>query len=96
MRLHRGLCPHSQVAAVASGHTRPDGPSDGQLDVCRLPESTYLAGGRFTASDMLTFWTEAIVRAEADGYSLCRLAGEMTWALRDAPGWSIWSATNRS
>jgi MEDS: MEthanogen/methylotroph, DcmR Sensory domain len=61
------------------------GPSGGQLDV-HLPESTYLAGGRFTASDMLTFWAEAIVRAEGDGYSFCRLAGEMTWALRDEPG----------
>jgi MEDS: MEthanogen/methylotroph, DcmR Sensory domain len=31
------------------------GPSSGQLDV-HLPESTYMAGGRFTASDMLAFW----------------------------------------
>ena len=35
---------------------------------------------------MLTFWTEAIARAGSDGYSFCRLVGEMTWALRDAPG----------
>ena len=57
----------------------------GQLDI-HLPESTYLAGGEFTTSDMLDFWTEAIVRAGSDGYPFCRLAGEMTWALRDAPG----------
>jgi hypothetical protein len=57
----------------------------GQLDI-HLPESTYLAGGEFTTSGMLAFWTEAIVRAGSDGYSFCRLAGEMTWALRDAPG----------
>jgi MEDS: MEthanogen/methylotroph, DcmR Sensory domain len=59
--------------------------SDGQLDV-HLPESTYLAGGEFTTSDMLTFWTESLVKAEIEGYSFCRLVGEMTWALRDAPG----------
>jgi hypothetical protein len=57
----------------------------GQLDI-HLPESTYLAGGRFTAGDMLMFWTEAILRAGIEGYSFCRLVGEMTWALRDAPG----------
>jgi len=56
-----------------------------QLDV-HLPESTYLAGGRFTTSEMLTFWAENLVKAEIDGYSFCRLAGEMTWALRDMPG----------
>jgi hypothetical protein len=56
-----------------------------QLDV-HLPESTYLAGGRFSSSDMLTFWSEHLVKAEVEGYSFCRLAGEMTWALRDMPG----------
>lgn len=60
-------------------------PGDGQLDV-HLPESSYLAGGEFTTGDMLTFWIDHILRATADGYSFCRLAGEMTWALRDAPG----------
>ena len=59
--------------------------SDGQLDL-HLPETTYLAGGEFTTSDMLTFWTESMVKAEIEGYSFCRLVGEMTWALRDAPG----------
>jgi len=61
------------------------GPFGGQLDV-HLPESTYLAGGEFTTADMLTFWTESMVKAEIEGYSFCRLVGEMTWALRDAPG----------
>jgi hypothetical protein len=60
-------------------------PPDHRLDV-HLPESTYLAGGRFTSRQMLTFWTENLVRAEGEGYSFCRLAGEMTWALRDMPG----------
>ena len=61
------------------------GPLGGQLDI-HLPESTYLAGGEFSTADMLTFWTEAMVKAEIEGYSFCRLVGEMTWALRDAPG----------
>ena len=61
------------------------GHGDRQLDV-HLPESTYLAGGEFTTSHMLTFWTEGMMKAELDGYSFFRLAGEMTWALRDAPG----------
>ncbi|HTT55203.1 MAG TPA: MEDS domain-containing protein [Streptosporangiaceae bacterium] len=61
------------------------GPPDGQLDI-HLPETTYLAGGEFTTSDMLTFWTENMSKAEIEGYSFYRLAGEMTWALRDAPG----------
>ena len=61
------------------------GPFGGQLDV-HLPDSTYLAGGEFTTSHMLTFWTEHMSKAEMEGYSFCRLAGEMTWALRDAPG----------
>lgn len=65
----------------------PSGPdyATGQLDI-HLPESTYLAGGEFTPSDMLTFWTEGMIKAQHEGYSFCRLAGEMTWALRDAPG----------
>jgi DcmR-like sensory protein len=58
---------------------------DGQLDV-HLPEATYLAGGGFSPDDMLTFWTESIIKAGIEGYSFCRLVGEMTWALRDAPG----------
>jgi hypothetical protein len=61
------------------------GLSSSQLDI-HLPESTYLAGGEFSVSDMLTFWTESMAKAEIEGYSFCRLVGEMTWALRDAPG----------
>lgn len=73
-----------RLESLRSNCGRPPAP-DGQLDV-HLPESTYLAGGEFTTSDMLTFWTESLVKAEIEGYSFCRLVGEMTWALRDAPG----------
>jgi hypothetical protein len=58
---------------------------DGQLDI-HLPESSYLAGGAFGTDDMLMFWVENMSKAAVEGYSFCRLAGEMTWALRDAPG----------
>jgi len=61
------------------------GPGDGQLDI-HLPETTYLAGGEFTPSDMLAFWTNGMTTAALEGYSFCRLVGEMTLALRDAPG----------
>ena len=72
------------LAALPRAAGEP-GPLDGQLDI-HLPESTYLAGGEFSTSDMLTFWTENMIKAEVEGYTFCRLAGEMTWALRDAPG----------
>jgi MEDS: MEthanogen/methylotroph, DcmR Sensory domain len=61
------------------------GAGRGQLDI-HLPETTYLAGGEFTPSDMLTFWTDGMTNAALEGYSFFRLVGEMTWALRDAPG----------
>jgi hypothetical protein len=61
------------------------GPLDSQLDI-HLPETTYLAGGEFTTADMLTFWMENMVKAEIEGYSFCRMAGVMTWALRNVPG----------
>jgi hypothetical protein len=78
-RLESSLTQDSPGSGPSSGHC------GGQLDI-HLPESTYLAGGEFTASDMLTFWTEGMNKAELEGYSFCRLVGEMTWALRDAPG----------
>jgi len=67
------------------GASGEPGPFDGQLDI-HLPESTYLADGEFTTSDMLTFWTENMIKAEIEGYSFYRLVGEMTWALRNVPG----------
>jgi hypothetical protein len=73
-----------QLELLPRSHGEP-GPLGSQLDV-HLPESTYLAGGEFTTRHMLAFWTESMNKAEIDGYSFCRLAGEMTWALRDAPG----------
>jgi len=73
-----------RLEALAGASWEP-GPFDCQLDI-HLPESTYLADGEFTTSDMLTFWTENMIKAEIEGYSFYRLVGEMTWALRNVPG----------
>jgi hypothetical protein len=73
-----------QLESLRCAAGRPGSPQ-GQLDV-HLPESTYLASGGFSPDDMLTFWAESMVKAEIEGYTFCRLVGEMTWALRDAPG----------
>lgn len=56
-----------------------------RLDV-HTPESSYLAGGGFSREEMLNFWTEHLDAAADDGFPFARLVGEMTWALRDAPG----------
>jgi MEDS: MEthanogen/methylotroph, DcmR Sensory domain len=73
-----------QLEALPGAHAGQQ-PCHGKLDIY-LPESTYLADGEFTTSAMLTFWTESVTKAEIEGYSFCRLVGEMTWALRDVPG----------
>ena len=88
----RGTAKRLEALPGASGEP---GHFNGQLDI-HLPESTYLADGEFTTSDMLTFWTENMIKAEIEGYSFCRLVGEMTWALRMCPGWSTWSAMSPS
>jgi hypothetical protein len=74
----------SQLRALHQEGVSPDA-AGSQLDV-HLPELTYLAGGGFSPGDMITFWTETLAKAEIDGYPSCRIAGEMTWALRDVPG----------
>ncbi|MCU1373525.1 MAG: protein kinase family protein [Actinomycetia bacterium] len=56
-----------------------------QLEVQRS-EDTYLASGRFGTAEMLGFWDQAIARLGDDGFESARIAGEMTWALRDVPG----------
>jgi hypothetical protein len=73
-----------RLQSLTRSSARPGWPGH-QLDI-HLPESTYLAGGEFTTSHMLAFWIEGMLKAKLEGYSFFRLAGEMTWALRDAPG----------
>lgn len=62
-----------------------DDEQSAQLDV-HLPENSYLAGGGFSREDMLNFWMDHLNAAVDDGFQFSRLVGEMTWALRDAPG----------
>lgn len=62
-----------------------EGARDRQLDV-HLSDTSYLSGGVFTRGHMLSFWSEHLEKATEHGFGFCRLAGEMTWALRDVPG----------
>jgi hypothetical protein len=58
----------------------------GQLDVVDVGES-YLSGGGFSPDRMLDFWGRGVtVALRSQGYAFVRAVGEMTWALRDAPG----------
>jgi hypothetical protein len=49
-------------------------------------ENTYLSDGSFSTDAMLEFWDSAVGGAFEHGFDFSRAAGEMTWALRDAPG----------
>jgi len=57
----------------------------GQL-VFATPEETYLREVRFNPDRMIAFLRETAEQAAAEGYSALRVTGEMTWALRGAPG----------
>jgi hypothetical protein len=50
-------------------------------------ETAYLVGGEFVPTRMVKFWDDNVRSALSDeGYSFVRSVGEMTWALREAPG----------
>jgi hypothetical protein len=55
-----------------------------QLEV-KHSTDTYLSGGGFTGDDMMAFWKRSI-DAAIGPFDFFRAVGEMTWALRDAPG----------
>jgi hypothetical protein len=59
----------------------------GQLQMHTSSE-TYLAcgAGRFTTDDMINFWEDSVGRAMSGDFRFARMAGEMSWALRDLPG----------
>jgi chemotaxis family two-component system sensor kinase Cph1 len=57
----------------------------GQL--CLIPASdAYLRHQVFRPDEMLEFWKEKLVRAQAEGYAVMRVTGETTWAERGYPG----------
>ncbi|MGE3287630.1 MAG: MEDS domain-containing protein [Pseudonocardia sp.] len=73
------------------------GPLSAQLDVelfqtsgqfeLLTSDDAYLPDGRFVADRMMSFWESGFAGAlDQDGYGFVRAVGEMTWALRDAPG----------
>ncbi|MGD9526492.1 MEDS domain-containing protein [Pseudonocardia sp.] len=57
----------------------------GQLEVQQSQE-TYLSGGGFSTPTMIDFWEDSIGGALSGEFSFARAVGEMTWALRQAPG----------
>jgi len=59
---------------------------DGQFDLLASDEA-YLVGGTFRLDRMIEFWDDWVAPAVSSGrFPLVRAVGEMTWALRDAPG----------
>jgi MEDS: MEthanogen/methylotroph, DcmR Sensory domain len=65
-----------------------DGPTDTrpQLEVF-TSDDAGMRTGAFDTDNMLALWQEAVSSALDDGgYSFVRGVGEMTWALREAPG----------
>jgi hypothetical protein len=57
-----------------------------QLEV-KAATDAYLRTGAFSTSEMLDFWGESLADSLGSGnFQFARLGGEMTWALRDAPG----------
>ncbi|HZA15524.1 MAG TPA: MEDS domain-containing protein [Pseudonocardiaceae bacterium] len=59
--------------------------SDSQLEL-RASTDAYLRSGRFCTEEMLAFWENFIGPAVAGRFRFARSVGEMTWALRQAPG----------
>jgi hypothetical protein len=57
-----------------------------QLEVQRSTDS-YLPDGKFLGADMIEFWKRAMEASLGSArFDFFRAVGEMTWALRDAPG----------
>lgn len=49
-------------------------------------KDSYLATGRFDAGATKAGWFEAIAQSAARGYAVMRIAADMSWAARYAPG----------
>jgi MEDS: MEthanogen/methylotroph, DcmR Sensory domain len=59
----------------------------GQLEIHRSPAAYQgCAAGQFTTEDMIRFLDDSIGRAMSDNFHFARVVGEMSWALRDLPG----------
>jgi two-component system NarL family sensor kinase len=58
--------------------------------VLGAPEDSYLRRGSFDAESMLAYWADATAEATRLGFPVLRIAGEMGWVLRGAPGVEGW------
>jgi hypothetical protein len=74
-----------EPATVLAGVGADVGADTSQIDVMKSTE-TYLRLGHFSTTSMLAFWDNAVSDALEGGFPFFRAVGEMTWALRDAPG----------
>lgn len=61
--------------------------ASGQLEIHTSPATELgLPAGGFSTADMIRFLDETIGRAMSANFPFARVVGEMTWALRDMPG----------
>ncbi|HEX2264431.1 MAG TPA: MEDS domain-containing protein [Pseudonocardiaceae bacterium] len=77
--------PREVLAALGSEMEVDRWISDSQLEL-RASTDAYLRSGRFCTEEMLAFWENFIGPAVAGRFRFARSVGEMTWALRQAPG----------
>jgi hypothetical protein len=77
----------SEVLASIGPDVDVDGCIASQQFELRPSSEAYLPEGSFSTGDMLEFWNASVGAALGEGgYTFARAVGEMTWALRDAPG----------
>ena len=97
--IRAGLERRERVAYITDARTADDIRSflrEEGLDVARAeadeqlvfltPEQTYLRESRFDPDAMIALLESETKRALQDGWAALRATGEMTWALREAPG----------
>ncbi len=63
----------------------PTPEAGGQFSVSKATD-TYCPSGKFVPEEMFETLRQFHDQAHADGYSACRVSGEMSWALRGMPG----------
>jgi hypothetical protein len=77
----------SEVLASMGPDIDVDGCIASQQFELRPSTEAYLPEGSFSTGEMLEFWNASVGAALGEGgYTFARAVGEMTWALRDAPG----------
>ncbi|MGH3825146.1 MAG: MEDS domain-containing protein [Pseudonocardiaceae bacterium] len=77
--------PREVLAALGSTAEVDRWIGDTQLEV-HASTDAYLRTGRFSTEEMMAFWENFVGLAVNGKFSFTRSVGEMTWALRQAPG----------